>query len=82
MICPSCDNKHKLFGSASKFNSFAGTLHADVLGELPLVPEVSDSGDAGKPFALVDTGSDGRAGAVWREEMDKIARAILNTLQM
>jgi ATP-binding protein involved in chromosome partitioning len=51
-ICSSCDTKHQLFGPTTSFHTAASDLSLEVLGELPLVPQVSEGGDAGRPFIL------------------------------
>lgn len=55
----------------------------EVLGELPLVPGVSSSGDAGVPYGLVTDERrkhDGLAGSQWRETMASVADKVWTNL--
>ncbi|WVW86760.1 hypothetical protein I302_108814 [Kwoniella bestiolae CBS 10118] len=56
--CSSCTTPHELFGSSENFEKAAGELGLEVLGKLPLVPSVSDGGDAGRPI-MVQSNADG-----------------------
>ncbi|ORX37885.1 P-loop containing nucleoside triphosphate hydrolase protein [Kockovaella imperatae] len=56
--CGSCTTQHELFGSAAKFESAALDLGLPILGRIPLVPSVSDGGDAGRPI-MVQSSPDG-----------------------
>ncbi|KAG8935568.1 hypothetical protein FRC02_007496 [Tulasnella sp. 418] len=51
--CPSCTTPHRLFGSPESFRKAAADLSLDILGELPLVPQVSEGGDMGRPVMLL-----------------------------
>jgi ATP-binding protein involved in chromosome partitioning len=83
MLCPSCDTKHELFGSSERFNSIAKQLGVQVLGELPLVPGVSMSGDGGKPYSLVGgSKTDGKASEWWNGEIEKVASNVWDNLNL
>jgi len=73
--CPSCSTPHHLFGSPDSFRATASRLGVDVLGELPLVPGVSEGGDKGAPYALLSGGKAGSAdgGDEWKEVMKGVA---------
>jgi len=51
-ICESCTTPHYLFGSTDAFHTAAKELELRVLGELPLVPRISEASDRGAPFML------------------------------
>ncbi|OCH92403.1 P-loop containing nucleoside triphosphate hydrolase protein [Obba rivulosa] len=51
-VCPSCATPHHLFGSPDPFRATASQLGVDVMGELPLIPAVSESSDRGVPYTL------------------------------
>ncbi|CAK5279812.1 unnamed protein product [Mycena citricolor] len=71
--CPSCEDKHYLYGSPDLFRSTASRLGVDVLAELPLEPGVSQGGDVGKPFALHAA----KAGeSLWLKDMDTVAERL------
>ncbi|EMD32470.1 hypothetical protein CERSUDRAFT_99547 [Gelatoporia subvermispora B] len=79
-VCPSCTEPHHLFGSPDSFRSTAGRLGVDVLGELPLVPAVSQSSDRGIPYALAGRStSDANDG--WNKLMDDVAAKVWQTLR-
>jgi ATP-binding protein involved in chromosome partitioning len=69
-ICGSCTTKHELFGNSSRFEKAASEMGLDVLGHLPLVTQVSDGGDAGRPV-MVQTSDDGQE---IRETMRSVAK--------
>ncbi|WVF68592.1 hypothetical protein IAT40_003361 [Kwoniella sp. CBS 6097] len=56
--CDSCTKPHELFGSSAKFESAATDLNLEVLGKIPLVPTISDGGDAGRPV-MVQSSAEG-----------------------
>ncbi|KAI9510693.1 P-loop containing nucleoside triphosphate hydrolase protein [Russula earlei] len=73
-FCPSCNTPHHLFGSSDASRS----LGVKLLGELPLMPDVSTSGDAGLPYALFSSCSNtsGAAGYRWQEAMFGITKQV------
>jgi ATP-binding protein involved in chromosome partitioning len=82
MLCPTCDTRHEIFGSAERFNTVAKNLGANVLGELPLVPGVSKSGDTGKPYILADMPVTERGGMRWKDEMSRVASALVDVVHL
>lgn len=54
--CSSCSTPHLLFGSPDNFTQTATDMQLDVLGQVPLVPQVSDGGDAGRPVMVQSAG--------------------------
>lgn len=66
--CTSCSTPHELFGPATNFLRAAEELHLPVLGRLPLVSEVSDGGDAGRPV-MIQSGESG-------EEVRSVMRGV------
>ncbi|KAF8625337.1 hypothetical protein AX17_006879 [Amanita inopinata Kibby_2008] len=82
-ICPSCTTSHSLFGPPDAFRATASRLGVDVLAELPLVPHVSMSGDAGRPFVLYPDSSGvdvGKGNNQWKEGMVNAAQSVWDKL--
>jgi len=76
-LCPSCATPHRLYGSANNVHRMAGEVGTSVLGELPLIPEVSEGGDRGTPFML--TTNDDAPGApsrAWKSVMNSVANRL------
>lgn len=69
---------HHLFGSPTSFRATANRLGIDILGELPLIPGVSEGGDRGVPYALTssDPAMDGRGGKQWIEVMEGVGAKV------
>ncbi|KAI0662625.1 P-loop containing nucleoside triphosphate hydrolase protein [Cubamyces menziesii] len=73
-ICPSCTTPHQLFGSPAAFRATAARYSVNVLGELPLVPGVSQGGDRGVPYALYSAAeASDPGGKEWKETMASVA---------
>ncbi|KAF9490058.1 P-loop containing nucleoside triphosphate hydrolase protein [Pleurotus eryngii] len=79
-ICPSCTTAHPLFGSPDAFRRTAEKMSIDILGELPLVSEVSFAGDAGKLYGL-DQQEPSHGGEMWLEGMAKVAGHVWNAVK-
>ncbi|KAH8119413.1 P-loop containing nucleoside triphosphate hydrolase protein [Phellopilus nigrolimitatus] len=80
-LCPSCDTPHFLYGSAESFRRAASDVGTPILGELPLVPEVSTGGDKGVPFMLNPPGdSHNRAEEEWKKVMLDISNKLWDAL--
>ncbi|KAK0473340.1 ParA/MinD ATPase like-domain-containing protein [Armillaria novae-zelandiae] len=73
-VCGTCSTPHYLFGSPDRFREAARLMEVDVLGELPLVPGVSEGGDSGVPYAL-----SGRNEA-WNDVMRGVAEKVWASL--
>ncbi|KAI0361845.1 P-loop containing nucleoside triphosphate hydrolase protein [Trametes cingulata] len=80
-ICPSCTTPHELFGSPAAFRATAARFGVEVLGELPLVPGVSQGGDRGVPYALSSTSTSDPGGKEWKETMAGVASKVWQFLQ-
>ena len=71
--CDSCDKRHAIFGSgggellAKKFNT-------QLLAEIPLLPQVREGGDQGKPIVMRDPSSE--VAAAFRELARKVAQQV------
>ena len=50
-VCPECDTKHSLFGEGGGERA-AAELGVDLLGRIPLQPDVVTAGDTGTPTVL------------------------------
>jgi ATP-binding protein involved in chromosome partitioning len=68
-ICPSCDEKHEIFGSGGG-EELARDLGAELLGRVPLDVRLREGGDSGKPLVISDPD------APASEELLKIAAAL------
>ncbi|KAI9633023.1 P-loop containing nucleoside triphosphate hydrolase protein [Dioszegia hungarica] len=70
--CTSCSVPHELFGSSASFERAASDLQLDVLGKIPLVTQVSDGGDAGRPVMV----QSGKEGGEVRETMKSVGEGV------
>ncbi len=68
-VCPSCDEKHEIFGSGGG-EQLARDLGAELLGRVPLDVRLREGGDSGKPLIISDPD------APASEELLKIAAAL------
>lgn len=53
-VCQNCGTEHQIFGAGGG-KDCASRHHVPLLAQLPLVPEVRESGDNGRPWSLIDT---------------------------
>jgi ATP-binding protein involved in chromosome partitioning len=92
-LCPHCvsPTPQYIFGPPSRFNAVANTLGARVLGELPLVPGVSENGDQGVPYVLARrSGASGESrekgfgegGKRWVESIQRVASQVWEGFHM
>ena len=70
-VCPHCGKESAVFGHGG-VQKAAKETGIDFLGSIPLSPEVSQSGDAGKPFVL----NGGTASKAFEEIVSKIVKKI------
>jgi ATP-binding protein involved in chromosome partitioning len=81
-ICDTCTTPHYLFGSTDAFHTVAKELELRVLGELPLVPRISEASDRGTPFVLTGLNpADPNANEV-QKTMKEVAEAVLGVLAL
>jgi len=83
-ICPSCTQRHYLFGEPDKFRATASQLGINILCELPLVSGVSTTGDRGIPYSLApkeNRGADDAGGLSWNGAMMNVAEKIWKAVQ-
>ncbi len=66
------EKKYFIFGEGG-CRKFAGELNIPVLGQIPIVPAISDSGDSGKPLALDDLSP---VEAAFNQLAEKVAQQI------
>jgi ATP-binding protein involved in chromosome partitioning len=52
-VCPSCDEKHEIFGSGGG-EKLARDLGAELLGRVPIDVRLREGGDSGKPLVISD----------------------------
>jgi len=55
--CDSCEKKHTLFGSGGG-QALAKKFNLELLVELPIVPQVREGGDVGRPVTLTEPNSE------------------------
>jgi ATP-binding protein involved in chromosome partitioning len=55
-VCPHCGHESHIFGHGGARET-AARLHAQFLGEIPLVPEIRETSDAGTPIVSLHPGS-------------------------
>ncbi len=70
-ICPHCGKKSFIFGSEGGRRS-AGELHVPLLGQIPIEPIVTESGDAGVP--VVASHPDSASAKAFQEVAQRIAQ--------
>ena len=74
-VCPSCDDKHEVFGPSTPFEKACIDLKMAELGRLPLDPLTSKRSDAGVPVVL-----DTRDGNHMRDAIMKLAESVWQKL--
>jgi len=83
-MCPGCEASHYLYGAPEAFRATATRLGVDVLAELPLVPGVSQGGDAGLPYRLLSSTPHGDRGGLggnqWLQEMSRVAEKVWHSM--
>lgn len=72
-ICPNCGSRLEIFGSGNVYKT-CQELEIPYLGEIPLSPEVRESGDLGRPVIIRDP--DSPASKAFIEIAEKIAGRI------
>jgi ATP-binding protein involved in chromosome partitioning len=70
-VCPHCGEREFVFGTGGG-DEAAETLGVPLLGQVPLVTELRDGGDRGKPIVVNDP--DGPASVALRDAARKIAQ--------
>ncbi|KIY50206.1 P-loop containing nucleoside triphosphate hydrolase protein [Fistulina hepatica ATCC 64428] len=82
-LCPECLHEHYLFGPPQRFQETARALEVDILAELPLVSNVSESGDTGVPLTLRVPDSGASPGASeWKRGLDLVAQQLYALLHI
>jgi ATP-binding protein involved in chromosome partitioning len=79
-ICDTCATQHYLFGSTDAFYTAAKELELRVLGELPLVPRISEASDRGAPFMLTGLNPAEPNAKEVQKTMREAADAVLSAL--
>jgi ATP-binding protein involved in chromosome partitioning len=72
-VCPSCDTRHHVFGSGGGERT-AKELNVPLIAQIPLQPDVVDSGDTGKPTMIAQP--DSPAAAAIRELASSVVRKL------
>ena len=74
--CPHCHGETSVFGSNERVKHLCKEHQIDLLGDIPLHPNIGDDGDKGKPTVVSEPSSD-RASAFL-----KIAQAICQKVDL
>ncbi len=74
-VCDKCGKEHKIFGDRSA-EKVALKIGAQLLGEIPIDPVISASGDKGVPLLATDEGCNSAIGNIMTEMAGKIAGII------
>ena len=80
--CDTCTTQHHLFGSTDAFHAAAKELELRVLGELPLVPRISEASDRGTPFMLTGLDPAEPNAKEVQKTMRMVADAVLGALAL
>jgi len=72
-LCPKCGRHDDIFGSGGG-SRIAERFGVPLLGAIPLLPEIREGGDAGKPIVIDQPGCP--AAAIFREVAGKVADAV------
>ena len=72
-ICDSCSKRHHIFRAGGGRRT-AEALHLAFLGEIPIEPQVAESGDAGKPIVYTQPNSE--PGRVFLDIAGQVASAL------
>jgi ATP-binding protein involved in chromosome partitioning len=72
-VCPDCGHAHHIFGQGGARQT-AETLGAPFLGEIPLVPKIRETSDAGTPVMVSDP--DGPEAKAFLAVAEKVAAAL------
>ena len=70
-VCPHCGERTSVFGEGGGKEA-ADTLGVPLLGQIPLMPELREGGDAGTP--IVVSQPDSEAGRAFRATASELAR--------
>lgn len=74
--CPHCHGETSVFGSNERVERLCAEHKIDLLGDIPLHPNIGDDGDKGKPTVVSEPASD-RASAFLQ-----IAQAICHKIDL
>ena len=81
-ICETCTTPHYLFGSTDAFHAAAKEMELRVLGELPLVPRISEASDRGAPFMLTGLNPAESNAKEVQKTMGEVADAVIGALAL
>jgi ATP-binding protein involved in chromosome partitioning len=70
-VCQHCRERTAIFGEGGGQEA-AETLHAPLVGQIPLIPKIREGGDTGTPIVVSDP--DSPAGRAFREAAHELAR--------
>jgi ATP-binding protein involved in chromosome partitioning len=72
-LCDGCDKRHTLFGTGGG-KTLARKYNTELLAELPIVPQVREGGDEGRPISARDSASE--ISLAFAELAGKVARRV------
>ena len=72
-VCPNCDERHEIFSHGGA-RSEAERLGVEFLGEIPLISQIRETSDSGRPVVASDP--DGTQAKIFRELARRVAMLI------
>jgi ATP-binding protein involved in chromosome partitioning len=72
-VCGGCDARHEIFGRGAG-DALAEQFHTALLGRIPIIASIRESGDAGTPIVVAEP--DSEASRAFREIADAVARRV------
>jgi len=72
-LCPNCDERHEIFGHGGARNE-AERLGVEFLGEIPLISQIRETSDSGKPVVASDP--EGTEATIFRKVARRVATLI------
>lgn len=71
--CPSCEEKHNIFGTSKAFDQALVDMGLDKLADIPLEATTSHQSDAGRPIVLGQGATSQAFQSLGRKVWDQIA---------
>lgn len=72
--CPNCDHETHVFGSNERVKKLCDSADINLLGDIPLHPNIGDDGERGKPTVVAEPES--KRGMAFTDIAKAIAAAV------